>query len=239
MSVRELLSFFRAADVCRDSYEARAWFAHASRSGVGTNVVAGLLRAGFRASSWRNMLSRLLLFLAVALAAFCSFVALRSGSYRLERSLVMAASPLELYQRIEDLREWPRWSPWEELDPHVERSFAGPPSGAGASFVWRGNRQIGEGSMAISEASPPTRVRYLMVFEQPWRATMQHDISVAPHGGAGTRSVTVTWVLSGQHRFWAKLFTLFFGIDERLGKDQERGLARLKLLVEQPKTAGP
>ena len=46
------------------------------------------------------------------------------------------------------------WSAWEKIDPAMERSFSGAKSGKGAIQAWDGNKDIGQGSMEILEATP-------------------------------------------------------------------------------------
>ena len=173
------------------------------------------------------MLSRLLGLLAGLVAVFGGFVATRPGPYRVERSTVIAAPVRQVYGVLENLQNWPRWSPWEELDPDIERTFRGPRAGIGAQLAWRGNSQVGKGTLRISAATPPTHLHFTTRFEEPWQATMESDF----HLRAVPQGSKVSWVLSGKRRFWGKLFTLFYDLDQRAGADLERGLARLQKLV--------
>lgn len=174
------------------------------------------------------MLSRLLVLLAALVALFCVFIATRPGPYEIERTIAIRAPVAEVYRHIEDLQRWPEWSPWEELDPQVQRTFSGPKAGAGARLRWQGNTQVGRGQLEISAATPPSHARFTTVFEEPWSATMESDFQLR----AASEGTQVTWVLSGTRRFWAKLFTLFYDLDQRAGEDLDKGLARLKALVE-------
>ena len=54
------------------------------------------------------------------------------GTYRVSRSATIAADPALVHRLVDDLREWPSWSPWEDLDPALERTYSGPGSGVGA-----------------------------------------------------------------------------------------------------------
>jgi hypothetical protein len=174
------------------------------------------------------MLSRASLAIAVVLLAAFLYVESRPSRYEVARSLAVTAAPELVYGQLEDLRQFPRWSPWDARDPNLQRTFEGPQRGPGARLHWRGNRELGTGTMSITQASPPSGLRYLMVLERPWRATIANDLRVV----RATTGATVTWTVSGELGFWAKLFTLFDAPDRRVGKDLEVGLAKLKALVE-------
>lgn len=174
------------------------------------------------------MLSRVSLAIAVLLVVGFLYVESRPGAYRIQRSLAMAASPEAVYATVEDLRQFARWSPWDARDPNLQRTFEGPERGPGARLRWQGNSEVGVGTLSITQATPPSALRYLMVLERPWRATIENDLRIvrAPAGAH------VTWAVSGELGFWAKLFTLFDNPDSRVGTDLEVGLSRLKTLVE-------
>lgn len=178
------------------------------------------------------MLSRVSLAIAVVLLVGFLYVVSRPDAYRIERSLATTAAPEVVYATVEDLRLFSRWSPWDGRDSNLQRTFAGPPRGPGARLSWQGTPEVGSGTMSITKASPPTALRYLMVLERPWRATIENDFGfVRADTGA-----TITWAVSGKLGFWAKLFTLFDNPEGRVAKDLETGLAKLKALVESAST---
>ena len=56
---------------------------------------------------------------------------------------------------IDDFHKWAAWSPWEKLDPAMQRTFSGVASGKGAIYEWLGNSKAGQGRMEITESQPP------------------------------------------------------------------------------------
>ena len=46
---------------------------------------------------------------------------------------------------VNDFHEWQQWSPWEDLDPQMRRTYSGPDAGVGAAYAWEGNRKAGQG----------------------------------------------------------------------------------------------
>src|SRR3712207_9167581 len=58
-------------------------------------------------------------------------------------------------------------SPWEDVDPDMQRTHSGPEAGVGARYAWKGNRKAGEGSMEIT-GSTSDRVDIDLDFLKPF-----------------------------------------------------------------------
>lgn len=174
------------------------------------------------------MLKTILILVVVALAAVLVYAATRPDSFRVARSLDIATPPEKIYPLINDLRRWREWSPYEKKDPTMQRTFFGPPAGVGATYAWKGNKEVGEGRMEIIEATPPELIRIQLDFIAPFKAHNIAEFSLQPQG-ATTR---VTWALSGPSPYISKLIGVFMNMDTMIGGDFETGLAHLKTLAE-------
>ncbi len=152
------------------------------------------------------------------------------SSFEVTRSTTIQADPARVHDLIDDFHHWTTWSPWEDLDPNLSRTYTGPTSGVGAHYAWRGNRKAGEGSMEIT-GSGPERIEIELAFLKPMRNTQQVEFVLTPVGG-GT---DVTWRMAGQHEgLVMNLFSKVMPMDKLVGKDFEKGLARLKAVAEAP-----
>jgi len=150
--------------------------------------------------------------------------------FEVQRSTSIAADPARVLGLIDDFHHWTEWSPWEDLDPALSRTYTGPDSGVGAHYAWKGNRRAGEGWMEITD-SAPDRVEIELAFMKPLRNTQQVQFVVTPTSG-GT---DVTWRMSGQHEgLMMNLFSKVVSMDKLIGTDFEKGLARLKAVAEAP-----
>ena len=149
------------------------------------------------------------------------------AGYTITRSVEVAAEPTTVHALVDDFHEWTKWSPWEDVDPALTRTYSGSDRGVGAHYFWSGNRKAGQGSMEIV-SSTPHAIRVKLVFEKPWKAENPVEFRFAP-SGAGTR---VTWTMSGQNTGMAAVFAKVVNMDKMLGKDFDRGLARLKAVAE-------
>jgi uncharacterized protein YndB with AHSA1/START domain len=152
-----------------------------------------------------------------------------ADTYTVERSTRIEAPPERIYARISDFREWPQWSPWEDVDPDLVRTYSGADSGVGAVYAWSGNRRAGRGRMEILDATEPSRVGIDLVFEKPFKARNDTFFTIAPSAGGAL----VTWSMTGRRTLATKLIGVVRSMDSFLGPDFEKGLARLKATVEQ------
>ena len=150
------------------------------------------------------------------------------GDFEVSRSRSIAAPREKVHGLIEDFRRWRSWSPWEDVDPQLRREYSGAESGVGARYAWEGNRKAGKGNMEILE-STPERVELRLVFEKPWKATNRVVFDLAPAGDSAT---DVTWRMSGTNKGLAALFGKVVSMDRMVGKDFEKGLARMESAAE-------
>lgn len=157
-----------------------------------------------------------------------AFAALRPSGLRVERSARIAAPPEAVFEQINELRNWEAWSPWAKRDPNMRMTYDGPPSGPGASYHWRGNREVGEGRMTITDSLPGELVRFRLDFLKPIRGTNTAEFAFAPDRG----DTVVTWAMWGTYALPAKLVGLFIDIDKMIGNDFEAGLASMKAIAE-------
>jgi hypothetical protein len=170
------------------------------------------------------MARKILIAALVAVAALAAFVATREERFRIERSAELQAPPEVVFALIDDFHQWGRWSPWEKVDPAMQRSFEGPSSGVGASYAWRGNRDIGAGRMTILESRPGELVAIRLEFLEPFAATNEARFELVPSDG-GTR---VRWSMEGRNGFVGKAISLLMDMDAMVGPQFEQGLADLE-----------
>lgn len=154
-------------------------------------------------------------------------------TYTVERSATIAAPPQRVYEQIVDFHNWTNWSPWEDVDPELKRTYSGAEAGTGAVYAWSGNRKAGQGRMEIVEAVEPSNVRIDLAFEKPWKAHSDTSFTIEPEG-SGSR---VVWSMTGKKNLMTKAMGIFTSMDKMLGPDFEKGLARLKTTTEKSATS--
>lgn len=166
--------------------------------------------------------------LVVAIGGLCAFAATKPDEMAISRSIAVNATPDQLYPLIANFRNWRGWSPWDNIDPNLERNYAGAEQGVGATYAWKGNKQVGTGEMTILEATPPSRILIKLHFIAPWETTNTTEFTIKAVGA----QTEVGWHMRGPSPFMVKLMGIFFNMEKAIGKDFESGLTAMKRTAE-------
>ena len=166
--------------------------------------------------------------IGVGLAGIVAYAATRPDSFSVQRSASIKAPPEAIFPLIASLRRMNTWNPFVEPDPAIKIEYIGPDSGKGAIHTWKGNSQVGEGRIEITDAVEPSRVGMKLDMVKPMAAHNTVEFSLLPSGDA----TTVTWAMSGQQPLIGKVMSLFIDCDKMIGGQFDKGLANLKAIAE-------
>src|SRR5580698_8761611 len=166
--------------------------------------------------------------LAIAIAVVLILAATKPDSFSVTRAIDITAPAERIFPLINDFHQWVAWSPWENKDAAMQRSYDGQASGKGAVYGWEGNKNVGSGRMEILEASTPSKILIRLDFFTPFEGHNTAEFTIQPQGGASH----VNWVMRGPASFMSKLMQVFINLDRMIGKDFEAGLSSLKTLSE-------
>jgi hypothetical protein len=72
-----------------------------------------------------------------------------------ERSIVINAPVENVFEQVNTLKNWEKWSPWHEIDPNMGLKYEGPESGTGAQYSWTSeHKNVGNGRLVITNSAP-------------------------------------------------------------------------------------
>lgn len=174
------------------------------------------------------MIKKILIGLVVVIAILVVVILLQPATYQVERSTTINAPANVVFAQVNDFHKWNAWSPWAKLDPAMKQTFEGAPAGTGAVYTWVGNKEVGEGRMAITESHPSDLVRIKLDFLKPFAASSTTDFTFTPQGN----QTLVKWKMTGDNNFMSKAFHLVMNMDKMIGGDFEKGLAQMKVVAE-------
>jgi uncharacterized protein YndB with AHSA1/START domain len=181
--------------------------------------------------SLESAMSELIVVIAVLLALAIGVVLIlawrKPDTLRVQRSASIKAPPETIFPLINDFHQWRAWSPYEDRDPNLQRSYSGADNGRGAIYQWNGNKNVGSGRMEILDAPPPHKVVIKLDFLKPFEAHNTAEFTLVPQGDA----TNVTWLMHGPAPLLSKLMQVF-NMDNMIGKDFAAGLANLKRIAE-------
>ena len=166
--------------------------------------------------------------LAIAIAIVLILAATKPDTFSVERATTVKAPPEKIFSLINDFHQWGSWSPYENKDPAMKRSYSGAENGKGAVYAWDGNKNVGSGRMEILEAPAPAKIVIKLDFFTPFEGHNTAEFTMLPQGDA----TNVTWLMHGPAPFMNKVMQVFMNLDKMIGRDFEIGLANLKRLTE-------
>lgn len=173
------------------------------------------------------MLKTILIALVVLVAIALILAALKPDSFSISRSVNIKAPPEKIVPLINDFHNMQTWSAWEKVDPAMQRTYSGAASGVGAKYAWQGNKNIGSGSMEITELTP-TKIAMKLDFTAPFEAHNNVEFTLTPNN----EGTVVTHVMSGPSPYISKVMSLVCSMDKMVSTKFEEGLASLKVAAE-------
>jgi hypothetical protein len=172
-----------------------------------------------------KILKRILIVFVVLILVLCVISLFLPSKVRVERSMQINAPSEVVFEQVNTLRNWEAWSPWQKMDPTSQMVYNDIPSGAGASYSWKGDK-TGEGSLTIAESRPNDLIITNLDFKGQGQSTGGFEIKPE---GAG---VNLNWYMdmdNGMNPF-AKYMSMMM---KGMLKDQfDEGLTNIKQISE-------
>jgi effector-binding domain-containing protein len=177
---------------------------------------------------------KILLGLVLALVALFLIIGLFAPKdIHVERSITINA-PGELI--MEHLKSWQKadaWSPWNEDDPNMVKTYEGEDGTVGSVSAWSGNKDVGKGSQKIV-AITENQVDYELTIIEPWESVSTGSFITEPDGD-GTK---VSWSFDARYEYPMNAMNVFMSMDKMLGPYFEKGLIMLKEITEKEFSSG-
>jgi uncharacterized protein YndB with AHSA1/START domain len=174
-----------------------------------------------------RIVKRILIGLVVIVGVLVAIAYVLPREVSVERSTTIDAPPEKIFTVVNGYKRFNEWSPWYELDPGMAITHEGPEEGVGAKMTWKSDKSnVGSGTQEIIESVPNEKVRVALDFGKNGKGVA--GFTLVPEG-EGTK---VTWDFETDlgNNPVARYFGLMF--DRWIGPDYEKGLAKLKALVE-------
>lgn len=173
------------------------------------------------------MLKKILVILIALLAVLAIIGFLLPRNVRVTRSITIDRPASLIYATVNSFQLFARWSPWQDLDPNMHQTTEGAREGVGARLDWSGNDKVGSGSQLIVASTLDRSVISNIDFGK--MGTAKSSLLLIPQGP----STRITWTLDMD--MGAAPVGRYFGLmmDGMIGKDFDRGLGKLKTLVEE------
>jgi effector-binding domain-containing protein len=172
------------------------------------------------------MLKKILAAIVVVLVLAAVVGVLLPRHAHVTRSITINRPASLVYATINSFQLFPKWSPWQDLDPNMHQSAEGPREGVGAKLVWSGNDKVGSGTQLITASTLDSSVASDLDFSG---MGISKSLMTLTPDSAMTR---VTWTLDID--MGANPIGHYVGLtmDRMIGNDFAAGLGKLKTLLE-------
>lgn len=146
----------------------------------------------------------------------------------IERSVVMEAPKEVIFQQVNTLPNWPKWSPWLSDTSELTLTYEGAQAGEGSSFTWLGRIPGSHsGTLTITRSVPFERLELKVDYNKGKSANLFYKFEEIPDGVRVTTGLTTDVGKAPFEKY--RSLTL----DNRIGPLLKEGLDHLKDLVEE------
>ena len=175
---------------------------------------------------------KILKFIAIAVAALVAVILVVSFAtpthFEYERSTVIDAPRDQVWPHVSTFQGNHTWSPWVEKDPDAKYTYSGQAGEVGAQYSWDGNDDVGAGMQELISVRPKEGVEHALTFTRPWESEAKAYINLEDED----KSTRVKWRMTNDLPRPFNLTTYFFNMEGMMNEDFDRGLAKLKNIVE-------
>ena len=173
----------------------------------------------------KKLIFGLLAFIAILLIA-ALFV---NKDYAVEREVTINKPIDSVFNYIKHMKNQDNFSVWNKKDPNSKKTSKNTDGKVGFIYTWDSqNDEVGAGEQEIMKITPNERIDCELRFKRPFEATDKAYFITEPVYG-GTK---VKWGFNGSMAYPMNLLLLVMDMEDMLGKDLQKGLDDLKVLLE-------
>ena len=167
-----------------------------------------------------KILKKILIFLVVLVGLIVIVSAFLPGTVKVERRRVIPASKETVFNLVNTLKNWDKWSPWKEKDTAAVMTYSEQAAGKGAWYTWKGNKEVGEGKLTITDSWGTDSLIIELDFMEQGKGMGGYYFFEKEKG------TEVVWTMTSEMPFMFRIMGLF--MDGMLGPDFEKGLENME-----------
>ncbi|WP_369753906.1 SRPBCC family protein [Flavobacterium sp. WC2409] len=150
--------------------------------------------------------------------------------YAVEREIIINQQKDSVFNYIKHLKNQDNFSVWSKTDPNMKKTFSGVDGTVGAIAAWESDdKNVGFGEQEIKKITPGERIDFELRFKKPFESTDNAYFTTESISASETK---VKWGFNGKMPYPMNLMLPVMNMDEMLGKDLEKGLNDLKIILE-------
>ena len=175
-----------------------------------------------------KILKYLLFLILIIIIGSAIYFGTKDGTYDIQDSMVIAAPPEVVFNKVNDYKNWETWGPWKKEDPSITYTYAEKTSGEGASYSWDGEMS---GAMTTTKVIPNKEIQQDLTLDTPGGERNSKVYWTFEEVDGGTK---VTWGMKGEHTLIDKAYYSIsdFDFDTTMHQMNQQGLEGIAREVE-------
>jgi hypothetical protein len=174
---------------------------------------------------------QLILLIILGLIGVLLLVAFFMGkAYRVQRSIMIKASPADVYDFVRQLKNQDRFNKWVMVEPQMQKMYTGNDGEIGFIYGWNGSSKAGEGEQELVSLVANQQVISHIRFKRPIEGLAISTMDIV---STTNQEVTVTWTNDSEMKYPLNL--LLPMVEKLLAKDMDESLGNLKRILEEGK----
>ncbi|MDF2454591.1 MAG: polyketide cyclase [Cytophagaceae bacterium] len=150
--------------------------------------------------------------------------------YAVKREVTIAKPKQEVFDYIKYLKNQDNFSVWNQKDPAMKKDFKGVDGTVGATASWDSESgEVGKGEQTITAIKNGEQIDFDLHFIKPFEA---HDHAYFTTTALDSTQTKVVWGFDGKMDYPMNITLLLCDMDAMLGKDLQKGLDDLKVILE-------
>ena len=148
---------------------------------------------------------------------------------KIKRSIVIEKPVKQVFSYLKLTRNQDYFSVWNMADPEMNKEYSGIDGEVGFIYKWDSlkNKNVGAGEQEIKNIEEDKSIKYELRFSKPMKNITNSKFILNRENEGKT---VVTWLFWGPSKFPVSLLKPIF--QKMLGKDLEKGLNNLKVIIE-------
>ena len=149
----------------------------------------------------------------------------------IEERVTIQTSASSVYQKINNLKQWPEWCPWVSMEGDVSYAFSEQAEGKGAIIQWESKSEYAvKGEVEVVEETLDEEVKVHTLFAG---IGQEGESSFKIKSATNSTCVEVIWEhkIPLGYNLFLRLFGLFYG--RALHNEFQKGLINLKAVCEE------
>ena len=175
----------------------------------------------------KKLLNKVLLWIGLFLLGLILVSFFLPKEISIRRSVRISAPMYRVFDQVNDLRNWERWSPWKRMDPAMVMTFSNPPVGEKAFYKWESaNSRIGHGTLTLARVVPDQEVWMSIEFADRGPESALFQFAHVDN------EIELTWSMDTRVGVmpWSKYFGLL--LKSEMKKQFDEGLRAIKFYAE-------